>query len=152
MYGAKWRKQYADAENDQKLNDLASIDFSEAEDLTVQSYKDDSDINVLMRRFGVTGQLPVAAVQPFYGDFSEAVDYQSALDLIREANASFDALPSEVRRRFGQDPARLMEFLQDPDNRDEAIKLGLIEAPPSVASTPPAPPAPPPAPEEQAAL
>lgn len=145
MYGAKWRKQYADAENDQKLNDLASIDFSDAEDLTVQSYKDDSDINVLMRRFGVTGQLPVSAVQPFYGDFSDAVDYQTALDMIKEANASFDALPMEVRKRFGQDPARLMEFLQDPDNRDEAIELGLIEAPPVVVSAPPEAPAEPPA-------
>lgn len=125
MYNVEWRKQYDDRERDEMLGKLTAVKFDPADDLTVQSYKDDSDINVLMRRFGVTGQLPVSAVMPFYGDFSETVDYQTALNMVRDADNAFSALPAKVRTRFNNDPAELMAFLQNEENRTEAEELGL---------------------------
>ena len=38
------------------------------------------------------------------------------------------ALPSDVRSRFGNNPAELLDFLNDNSNYDEAIRLGLIHA------------------------
>jgi len=35
------------------------------------------------------------------------------------------ALPSDVRKRFSNDPAELIDFLADKKNDEEAIKLGL---------------------------
>ena len=62
-------------------------------------------------------------------DVSQFGDYQSSFELIRSAQAQFDALPSSVRDRFDNDPSKLIAFLNDPDNRAEAEKLGLLNTP-----------------------
>ena len=40
---------------------------------------------------------------------------------------SFEKLDVNVRKRFENNPQKLLDFLKDDDNRDEAIKLGLVE-------------------------
>lgn len=122
----EWRKQYVEPERDAELGELSAVDCSDLPDLTLQQYKDDTDVNVLMRRFGVTGQLPVSSVKPFYGDFSEVGSYQDALNRVREAEAAFAALPSKVRNRFRNDPGELIAFVMDASNVDEARELGLL--------------------------
>ena len=44
--------------------------------MTIQSHAEDADINVLMRRFGVTGQITQTLNLPDYADYSEIGDYQ----------------------------------------------------------------------------
>ena len=39
------------------------------------------------------------------------------------------ALPAHLRARFENDPAQLIDFLGDENNRSEAEKLGLLEVP-----------------------
>lgn len=97
--------------------------------LAQQNFKDECDINVIVRRFGVTGQLPSNVRMPSYGDFTGVTDYQSALNSVLAARDSFMSLPAEVRSRFSNDPALFVDFCSDPANRDEALKLGLIDAP-----------------------
>ena len=43
------------------------------------------------------------------------------------AQEAFDALPSSWRTKFNNDPANFVDFCQDPNNRDEMVKLGMIE-------------------------
>ena len=43
------------------------------------------------------------------------------------------ALPAKIRARFDHDPNALLQFLNDPINRDEAIEIGLIDGEPVVA-------------------
>lgn len=93
---------------------------------TVQSEKDNCDINVIVRRFGVTGVLPQRPLDPMFADFSEVGDFRSAMDAVRAAQESFDGLPAEVRRRFHNSPNELIEFVSVADNYDEALKLGLV--------------------------
>ena len=38
------------------------------------------------------------------------------------------ALSAEIRSRFGNDPQNLILFLEDPSNRPEAEKLGLVNS------------------------
>lgn len=38
-------------------------------------------------------------------------------------------LPATLRREFDNDPVKLLAFLQDENNRDRAIQLGLVNAP-----------------------
>lgn len=105
-----------------------AIDFSDAEDKTLQSFKDDADINNLVRRFKLTGQAPMPNMSPFYGDFTQVEDYQSAMNMIIAARESFHALPAEVRKKFNNDPAQLIEYLNDPKlDKAEARKLGLLK-------------------------
>lgn len=93
--------------------------------LTVQSEAEDADINVIVRRFGITGELPTDVRLPLSGDFTQVSDFQSAMNAVNAAQAAFMEFPAEVRARFGHDPANLIAFAEDPANRDEAIQLGL---------------------------
>lgn len=93
--------------------------------LTVQSDKDDCDINIIMERFGQGLPVPVNLKTPMQGDFSNVKDYQESLNLILEANSAFMELPANVRYRFQNDPAQFLDFVSDPSNQDEAISLGI---------------------------
>lgn len=105
----------------------------------VQSQKDEADINVIVRNFGLTGKIPEGIRVPEFGDFEFVGDYRTAIEAVRAADASFMALPAEVRSRFENDPQRFLEFCADAGNLEEMRKLGLAVAP--VVETPvPIPP------------
>lgn len=95
---------------------------------TQQEFAEETDINEIVRRFGLTGQLPDSPRLPQYGDFTDVTDFSSAMLAVRKAEEGFMELPAELRARFANDPQRLMEFLADEANRDEAVKLGLVNA------------------------
>lgn len=93
--------------------------------LTQQHQEEEANINTIVRRFGVTGQLPNLPVPPTYADFEDVFDFHSAQNLIRQAQESFNALPAEVRHRFNHDPAAFLEFVDTPGNEAELARLGL---------------------------
>lgn len=95
--------------------------------LTHVECQKECDINYLVRRYTQTGswgngdnRLPLDGLNGFAGDF------QQMMDQLVEAQEAFDGLPSSVRDRFANDPGRLLDFLRDESNRDEAVKLGLV--------------------------
>lgn len=104
--------------------------------LAVQSEKESSDINVIVKRFGLTGAMPPNPRVPHYGDFEGVDDFQSAMEAVRRAQEDFLALPPDLRSRFGNDPQGLLEFVENPDNYEEAVKLGLANPRPVVSNTP----------------
>lgn len=94
--------------------------------LTVQSLKDECDINKIIARVAKGQDIShVESRVAKYGDFSNVPSYQEALDLVSKAQASFMEMSPEVRERFSNDPGKMIEFLQDPKNDDEAVKMGL---------------------------
>lgn len=93
--------------------------------LTVQSQAEEADINTIVRNFGVTGLLPQNVRVPTFDDFSGIDDYRTAIETIREAEKSFLAMPSDVRRRFDDDPQKFVEYCSDSRNLEEMRKLGL---------------------------
>jgi len=105
---------------------------------TQQQFRAECDINTILERFNVTGQLPIGSVQPQYGDFSGIIDYQSALNAVMAAQDSFLALPAKIRARFDNDPALFVDFASDEANRDELKALGLLreETAQAVVSSP----------------
>jgi len=94
---------------------------------TQQHFKDECDINNILRQFNITGQLPAQTLNPKYGDFTGISDYKTALDRVISADEEFMNLPANVRARFNNDTAQLIDFLDNEDNRLEAEKLGLVE-------------------------
>ncbi|QKI28939.1 VP3 [Kummerowia striata gokushovirus] len=122
----------------------------ELQSLTKQSFRDECDINNIMRRYEATGTIDhINRRQPQYGDFSDVSSYQEAIDIVTRAEELFSELPARVRDRFNNDPNNLLEFMADPNNKDEAMELGLIAKPVEPANSPapvPAPSAPAPAP------
>jgi len=50
--------------------------------LAQQQFKDETDINVIMERFGRTGEIIGSVRMPAYGDFDSINDYHSAMNAI----------------------------------------------------------------------
>lgn len=113
------------------LESAIEIDSSiKEENLTHQSFKEECDINTIVERFGLTGQLPDDIRMPLTGDFTEVVnDYQTALNMVIAADNEFMKLPANIRERFRNDPAELISFLENEQNRDEAERLGIVNKP-----------------------
>lgn len=105
------------------------VAIDESESVVQQQFAEECDINTIVKRFGITGELPNGINMPLSGDFTNVTDFQTAMNTVRQAQESFMELPAEVRRRFNNDPARVLAFLDDEANRDEAIKLGIVAKP-----------------------
>jgi phage internal scaffolding protein len=95
--------------------------------LAQQHFKEECDINTILQKFNITGLLPEAPLSPRYGDFTGIGDYHTALNRVIAAQDEFEALPAQIRARFGNDPAQLIEFMENSENRPEAEELGLVD-------------------------
>ena len=106
--------------------------------LTQQQFKDECDITHIMVRYRETGfltdPLKPGTVKPQFGDFSTAADFMEAQNIIVRARENFEALPSHVREEFGNDPARMLSFLEKESNYERAVELGLVEKRPDQVS------------------
>lgn len=97
---------------------------------TVQSFKDECDINTIVKRFGITGTLPLNMRTPLPADTVYPLsDYRTLLDTVLAAQKTFGDLPAEVRKRFANDPQEMINFLDNPNNLEESYKLGLRNKP-----------------------
>lgn len=97
---------------------------------TKQSFKNECDINRIMKRFKKTAgadflELCEGPSGALYGDFTNITDYRSALDQVKRAEASFEALPWQLRKRFNQDPGEFLDFALNPANHNEMVEMGL---------------------------
>jgi len=138
-----------------------SLDARPTEDmpeLTQQNAKNETDINVIVKRFRDTGNLPTLNLTPLYADFSNAGDFTEAQNMLLAANQAFMELPAELRAKFGNNPARFIawseteegreairtEFGAEPDEPPTPVPQAAPEPPTAGlaggAATPPAPP------------
>lgn len=121
---------------------------SPGETMTKQSMQDECDINLILARYQQTGLINHVNNSGGYQDLPSDTDYQSGLNVIIEAQASFDALPSTIRREFGNDPAAFLSFIDDPKNVERMRSMGLLKEPPTT-TLPEADAAPPPPPPKE---
>lgn len=104
--------------------DRKRVSFKTAgESLTHQSEHDRAEINRIIKR-GVSLPDPN---QMQFGDFSDGSTFNDVQNAVAKAKSSFELLPSGLRDRFKNDPSRLIDFINDPENANEAAELGLIE-------------------------
>ena len=66
---------------DPELTIVTALDTGE-DAVTQQCFKDECDINILLAKFAVTGQLPENVRVPQYVDFEETFDFQSSINAI----------------------------------------------------------------------
>lgn len=114
-----------------------SLEFDHSMDLTDQDAKEDADINNIMAAYLHGEPLPANVKLATYGDFYDAPDFNQAQLILSTANQQFDALPSTVRTKFDNDPAKFLAFVHDRNNFEEAKKMGILtqEAAPPPPST-----------------
>lgn len=98
---------------------------------TRQEFESECNINNIVKKARVTGFLTDPLIPrtriPTNGDFSNAPDFLTAQNLLIEAQNAFLELSPDVRARFGNDPANLVNFVSDDKNAEEIIRLGLGE-------------------------
>ena len=114
--------------------------FTEGKSRTEQSHRKRVNINTIVSKYRKTGLFPQRQDQPTYGDFSGIEDFHACQNRIIAARDDFMSIPSEIRKRFGNDVGNLLDFINDPENLQEAIELGLVAEPPEpekVATTEP---------------
>lgn len=118
-----------------KAGDESAIQCQD-QSMTQQHFAEECDINTIVKRFNLTGQLPENIRMPVFEDYENIFDFHSAMNSIAKANEAFDAMPAEVRARFHNDPGEFVTFCLDEKNREEATRLGLV-APPAAAKVNP---------------
>lgn len=99
--------------------------------MTQQQFKDEADINYIVSMYDSSGVMPTfhgdgQPAQPVFGDFASLPDNaQEMYNRMIEAKNNFDSLPLEVRKRFNYDPAAFLDFVDNPENLDELVAMGL---------------------------
>lgn len=99
------------------------------ESRTKTEFTDECNVNKIMATVKETGVFPEIKKNGIFGDFTNLPNYEEATETIREADIQFGNLGANVRGRFLNDPQNLIDFLKDPENKTEAIHLGLIPKP-----------------------
>lgn len=90
-----------------------------------QQFKEECDINTIVERFGLTGELPVDQRVPLNEEFVEAMDFKTAHNLMIEAEAAFMAFPANVRERFQNDATKFVDFASDSANIEQMREWGM---------------------------
>lgn len=97
-------------------------------------YREQSDVNYIMERFNKTGEITHLTRKHALNnpngeifDNTKASDYYEAMQIITTATQTFMSYPADIRKKFDNDPAVMIAWLDDPKNNQEAIKLGLKE-------------------------
>jgi len=91
-----------------------------------QSFKDECDINTIVRRFGIGYEMPEDVRIPQYGDFTDVQDFHTMANTIARTNENFELLPANIRARFDNDPGKFVDFCLDEKNRGELKDMGLL--------------------------
>nr|QJB18899.1 MAG: internal scaffolding protein [Microvirus sp.] len=112
------------------------IDFGDEVSLTKQSDAAACDINNIMAPYARMDMRDLLQSNPGqYLDLTDAKTYHESMNIVVEAQAAFEALPANIRKKFGNDPENFLEFCSNPDNADEMVELGLAEAPADLPAT-----------------
>ncbi len=90
---------------------------------TKQSFADETDINIILKRAQRTGTIShLAKHEGRYADFSN-FDFQENLLMLSRGREIFDELPVELRSEFEQSPAQFFKYVNDPANVDRLAEL-----------------------------
>lgn len=99
--------------------------YNDEVSMTQQNFKDECDINNIIDKFGVEHVAQDPRQMPTSEDFIGTFDFQTAQNMIVAAREAFMDQPAHVRARFDNDPAKMIAFVENADNYDEAVKLGI---------------------------
>src|SRR6187399_217615 len=97
--------------------------------MTIQSERDKLDIEIVKGIYEKHRHMydsRTAADTLKYGGFQSGDDYHTLLLRAQDAQDDFMTLDARIRDRFDNDPGKLLDYVRDPNNRLEAIQLGLM--------------------------
>lgn len=117
---------------------------------TIQSQRDEADINTIVKRFGLDkmahfGSIPLP---PSIDEFCDVFDFQTAMNIQARAQQSFNMLHPDIRAKYGNDPHQFVGDIDsalnetDPKRRERRMEdlreMGLAVPAPSAPTPEPA--------------
>lgn len=132
-------RPHAPVQTDDLVLDAKTGKLSKMPSMARQEFKDQCDINNILKQFkrtGIISHISAQQAQGAYEDLPDPIEYQDALNAVLVAQESFATLPSKVRTKFDNDPEKFLAFMSDPKNAEEIYDLGLATRP--AAPLPPA--------------
>ena len=98
-----------------------------------QSHKDEVNINNIVKRAGGKELIQkVNALKEWKFDDVTSNDFQENMNAIIKARDTFADVPSGIRKKFDNDPAKFMDFVHNPENAQAMVDMGLSKAPEEV--------------------
>jgi hypothetical protein len=95
--------------------------------MTQEHFREETEILNIIRRHDRNGVIDhINKGTAIYGDFSEITDYRDMIHKLREADSAFAQVPSDIRKRFENDPAKFFNFVTDETNHEALAEMGLI--------------------------
>lgn len=99
---------------------------------TQQHFAKGTSVQDIIARSKVPGggmNLPTDPTGQRVGRFGQwsAPNYHQAMNYFNDVRQNFLSLPAVTRGRFNNDPYQLLRFVDAPENRAEALRLGLLE-------------------------
>lgn len=95
------------------------------EGMTEQAHKKECDMNYILKEYHRTGLIRHAKENEGRYDDVSSQDFQEAMFVVKTAENMFSTLPADIRKKFGNDPALFLDYVQDPSNADEMQRLGM---------------------------
>lgn len=80
-------------------NEVTALDFRDAVDPARQEFKDEADVNTILRRYGY-GAHGLPQRQPIYGEVNYDMDLQGAHNAIEQAKTTFRQIPDELLDKY----------------------------------------------------
>lgn len=124
---------YKTDQNGDRIRRRVTLDMPEDEKILVeQHHKDEVNINNIVKRHGMDMIAKTALLNQgeYIMDDNPTNDFQEAMFIVTKANETFQKMPSEIRKKFNNSPAEYMDFIQNPENIDEMVSLGLAQRKP----------------------
>lgn len=97
--------------------------------MTQQNLTHQCNVNSIVQRYRKSGALPLNRQSGVFGDFSQAKSFHEAQNMLIAAQDAFMEIPASIRTRFNNNPQELINFMENPENQEEAYKLGLADRP-----------------------
>lgn len=91
-----------------------------------QEFKDECDINVILKKFGIGYEMPANFIPPTSGDFTGITDFHQAMNQLLFNQQQFDSLPADMRARFDNDAGKFFTFATDEKNLEQMAELGML--------------------------
>lgn len=101
------------------------IDWPEDAQGAKQEFKDECDINIILKRFEKQGILThVNNKIPYFGE-APSQTYTEVMHQMAAAKEYFETLPSSIRNEFGNSVSEFIDFATNPENGDALEALGF---------------------------
>lgn len=99
----------------------------EGKSMTQQEFKEECDVNNILKRYKQTGNLELLnRTNGKFLDVSDSGTYQEAMNIVVQAQQTFDQLPSDLRKKLANDPTRLLEIVEQAELGNEDATKFLI--------------------------